>query len=197
MSTSSMGMPSSEIRSVTRSRVVPGVAVTMARSRSTRRLKSELLPAFGRPTMARVRPSCTMRPRANDASRAASGGDKLVDAAGDLGLRRHVDIVFGEVDARFEQGDELDECLFDGRDASAERTAHLACGLARLRECLRFDQVADCFGLGQIESAGEKCALGELAGLGEARTKIEGAAEQSSRTTGEPCAAISTRSSAV
>jgi hypothetical protein len=40
-------MPSSEMRSVTRSRVVPGVAVTMARSRSTSWLKSELLPALG------------------------------------------------------------------------------------------------------------------------------------------------------
>ena len=57
VSTSSRGMPSSEMRSVTVSRVVPGVAVTMARSRSTRRLKSELLPALGRPTMARVSPS--------------------------------------------------------------------------------------------------------------------------------------------
>ena len=47
---------------MTRSRVVPGVAVTMARSRSTRRLKREDFPALGRPTMARVKPSRTMRP---------------------------------------------------------------------------------------------------------------------------------------
>ena len=48
--------------SVTRSRVVPGDAVTMARSRWTRRLKSEVLPALGRPTMARRKPSRTTRP---------------------------------------------------------------------------------------------------------------------------------------
>ena len=42
--------------SLTRSRVVPGVAVTMARSRSTRRLNRLDLPTFGRPTMASVRP---------------------------------------------------------------------------------------------------------------------------------------------
>ena len=62
VSMSSTGMPSSETRSVTRSRVVPGEAVTMARSRWIRRLKSEDLPALGRPTMARVKPSRTMRP---------------------------------------------------------------------------------------------------------------------------------------
>ena len=36
--------------------VVPGWAVTMARSRSTRQLNRLDLPTLGRPTMARVRP---------------------------------------------------------------------------------------------------------------------------------------------
>ena len=62
MSMSWTGMPSRETCSVTRSRVVPGVAVTMARSRWTKRLKREDLPALGRPTMARVKPLRTMRP---------------------------------------------------------------------------------------------------------------------------------------
>ena len=159
VSTSSRGMPSREIRSVTRSRVVPGVAVTMARSRSTRRLKSELLPALGRPTMASVSPSWTMRPRANEASSAASGGVKFADAARDLGLRRHVNVVFGKVDARFEQRDQLHQRLLHRLHAPAERAAHLAGGLPRLRQRLRFDQVAHRLGLGQIELAGEKCAL--------------------------------------
>ena len=62
VSMSSTGMPSRETRSVTRSRVVPGVAVTMARSRLTKRLKREDLPTFGRPTIAKEKPSRTMRP---------------------------------------------------------------------------------------------------------------------------------------
>ena len=40
-------MPLIAVRSAMRSRVVPGVAVTMARSRSRRRLKREDLPALG------------------------------------------------------------------------------------------------------------------------------------------------------
>ena len=178
VSTSSRGIPSSEMRSVTRSRVVPGVAVTMARSRSTSRLKSELLPALGRPTIASVSPSCTMRPRANEASSAASGGIELGDAASDLGLRRDVDIVFGKVDAGFEQRDQFDQGLLHGRDAAAERAAHLAGGLARLGERLRVDQVADRLGLRQVELAGEKCALSEFAGLGQPRAQLERAPQQ-------------------
>ena len=42
--------------SETRSRVVPGMSVTMARSCSSSRLKRLLLPTLGRPTMARVKP---------------------------------------------------------------------------------------------------------------------------------------------
>ena len=48
VSTSRTGMPSMATVSVTRSRVVPGVAVTMARSRSTRRLNRLDLPTLGR-----------------------------------------------------------------------------------------------------------------------------------------------------
>ena len=52
-----------------------------------------------------------MRPRANEASSAASGGVEPADAARDLGLRRHVHVVFGKVDAGFEQRDQLDQRL--------------------------------------------------------------------------------------
>ena len=56
VSTSLTGMPSRVVVSVTRSRVVPGMSVTMARSCSSRRLKRLLLPTLGGPTMARVKP---------------------------------------------------------------------------------------------------------------------------------------------
>jgi hypothetical protein len=38
---------------------------------------------------------------------------EFVDATGDFGLRCDVDIVFGEVNAGFEEGDEFDERLLD------------------------------------------------------------------------------------
>ncbi len=57
VSTSLTGMPAMATVSLTKSRVVPGVAVTMARSRSTSRLNKLDLPTLGRPTMASVRPS--------------------------------------------------------------------------------------------------------------------------------------------
>src|ERR1035438_7605380 len=55
------GMPPMEAVSLTRSRVVPGVSVTMARPCSSRRLNRLLLPTLGRPTMASVSP-CRTRP---------------------------------------------------------------------------------------------------------------------------------------
>ena len=103
---------------------------------------------------------------------------ELVRCGGQFLLRCDVQIVFGEVDAGFEQRDEFDEGLLYGRDAMAERAAHLAGGLARLSEGLRVDEVADRFSLGEVEAAGEECALREFAGLGEARAEIERSAQQ-------------------
>jgi len=54
----------------------------------------------------------------------------------------------------------------------------LAGGLAGLGEGMGFNEVADGFGLGEVETAGKKGALGEFAGLGEARAEDEGAAKQ-------------------
>ena len=57
VSTSFTGMPPIATVSLTRSRVVPGIAVTIARSRSTSRLNKLDFPTFGRPTIASVIPS--------------------------------------------------------------------------------------------------------------------------------------------
>jgi hypothetical protein len=56
VSTSSTGIPPIATVSLTRSRVVPGCAVTIARSRSTSRLNKLDFPTFGRPTIASVNP---------------------------------------------------------------------------------------------------------------------------------------------
>ena len=74
--------------------------------------------------------------------------------------RRHLHVVFGEVDAGFEQRDQFHQRLLDGRHPPAERAAHLAGGLAHLGECLGFDQVANRFGLGQIEPARQERRAG-------------------------------------
>ena len=66
-----------------------------------------------------------------------------------------------------------DELLFAGRDAAAERAAQLLGGDAGLVQGLRRDQVADRFGLSQIEAAMEEGALGEFAGPGEASAGFE------------------------
>ena len=55
----SQGYRRSAVLSETKSRVVPGISVTMARSCSSRRLNRLLLPTFGRPAMASVKPSNT------------------------------------------------------------------------------------------------------------------------------------------
>ena len=96
----------------------------------------------------------------------------LVDTPRDLDLRRHVDVVFGKVDARFKQRDQFYKGLLGGRSASAERAAHLTGGLPRLRESLRIDEVANRFGLRQIETARQKSALGKFAGLSQPRAQL-------------------------
>ena len=106
------------------------------------------------------------------------GRREFADAAGDLGLRSHVNVVLGKVDASFEQRDQFDESLLDGSDAAAERSAQLAGGLASLGERLRLDQIADGLSLGEVEAAGKKSALGEFARLGQPRAPVERAPEQ-------------------
>jgi len=93
-------------------------------------------------------------------------------------LRSNVNVVFAEVNAGFEEGDEFDERLLYWCDAAAECAAHLAGGLAGLGEGLGFDEVADGLGLSEVEFAGEECALGKFAGVGEAGSEEEGAAEE-------------------
>ena len=103
---------------------------------------------------------------------------QLADAPRNLGLRRHVHIVLGKVDARFEQRDQLHQRLLHRLHAPAQRAAHLARGLARLGQRLRLDQVAHRLGLRQVQPAGQKCALRKLARLGQPRAQLQRAAQQ-------------------
>ena len=54
------------------SRVVPGMSVTITRSKPDRRLRRLDFPAFGLPRMTALMPDCTIRPRWQEASSAVS-----------------------------------------------------------------------------------------------------------------------------
>jgi hypothetical protein len=102
----------------------------------------------------------------------------FADAARDFGLWRYVNVVFGEVYTGFKKGDKFDERLFYWLNAMAERAAHLTRSLAGLGEGLGLDKIANGFCLGEVEFAGQKCALRELAGLCESRAEVKRAAQQ-------------------
>ena len=110
-------------------------------------------------------------------SRAVRGPDG-VDSGGDFGGGEEVDVVFGEVDAGFEGGDEGYELVLDWGDLAGEGAAELLGGDAGLVEGAGFDEVANCFCLSEIEAAGEEGSLGEFAGFGEARSAGDALAEE-------------------
>ena len=73
--------PPSVAFSSTVSRVVPAMSVTMARSKPTSAFKSELLPAFGAPTMAVATPLLSTLPRAKVPSKSESTSSLAVSEA--------------------------------------------------------------------------------------------------------------------
>ena len=87
--------------------------------------------------------------------------------------RGDADIVFGEVDAGFEQGDQFEKLLLERRDAARNRAARLLRGDARLIQRGGVDQVADRLGLRQIDAAIQIGPQREFARLGEARARFE------------------------
>ena len=87
--------------------------------------------------------------------------------------------------------------LLERRDAARNRAPGLLRGDAGLVERGGFDQVADGFGLRQVDAAVEKGAQGEFARLGQARAGSTARSTACRSTTGEPWQEISTTSSAV
>ena len=102
-------------------------------------------------------------PYAKDAASSFSGASHRGDALENLLRGKDGDIVLGKIDARFEQRDQLHQLLFDGLQAAGERAIQLLGRDSGLIERLRLDQVADSFGLGEIDAAVEKGAHGEFA----------------------------------
>ena len=77
VSTSVNSMPSIRTTSCSRSRVVPAMSVTIARSLPASALSSELLPALGGPTITACRPSRRRRPRSAARSKSSSAAPRL------------------------------------------------------------------------------------------------------------------------
>ena len=83
-------------------------------------------------------------------------------------------IIFGEVNPGFHQGNEFDKLLLDGCDPLRQCAFKLLGSDAGLEERLRVDEVANGFGLGEIDTAVQKGTHGELAGFGEASAVLKG-----------------------
>ena len=93
-------------------------------------------------------------------------------------MREEVDVVFGEVDASFQRGDEGYKLLFYWGDLAREGASKLLGGDAGLVEGGRFDEVVNGFGLGEVKAAGEKGSLGEFAWFGEASAPGDALADE-------------------
>ncbi len=100
-----------------------------------------------------------------------------LEAAQNFGGRGDADVVFGEVDAGFEQGDQFEQLLLQRGDAAGDGARGLLRGDAGLIERGGVDQVAHGFGLRQIDAAVQISAEGELAGFGEAGAGVERAVD--------------------
>src|SRR5438309_1585024 len=83
-------------------------------------------------------------------------------------------VVFGEVDSGFEQGNQLNQLLLDWLQAARECAFKLLSGNFGLIKGLRLDQIADSLGLREIDAAIQECSHGEFTGLREACSTAEG-----------------------
>ena len=129
--------------------------MTMARSRSTRRLNKLDLPYVGA-SDDRQRQSLVHELSVGENSRqvAPVAGAPQRCARECTGSGMTETSSSGEVDARFEQGDQLDQFLLDWLQvASGERTLELLRGDLRLVKSLRLDQIANRFGLRQVDAS--------------------------------------------
>ena len=178
---------------------MPGISVTMARSCSSSRLNRLLLPTFGRPDdgqrealRAPGRRIGSSRPAARR-PRGPASRRRRISAAGATLTSSSAKSMPASSSAISSS-----KLLLQRRDAARDRAIHLLRRDARLVERGGFDQVADRFGLRQVDAAVQEGAQREFAGFGQARSRGCSARCTACRsTTGEPWQEISIRSSAV
>src|SRR5271157_4266402 len=95
------------------------------------------------------------------------------DPRENLLVRHHGDIVLGKVHAGFEDGYQFHQLPLCGLQTLRQSAFELARGDLSLVERLRFDQIAHCLSLREINAAIEKSAHGELTGFCQPRATRE------------------------
>ena len=173
VSSSRTGTPAITSVPSTTSRVVPGVAATIARSCPSSAFSRLDLPAFGRPTSATVTPSCTSRPRRAGAQQRAHPRARVtdVDARADgVGRRRRPRR--GNRGSTSSPRDDVDERRRAARSILAP-TSPASARAASIDRALgaRADQQRHGFRAREIHPAVHERAARELAGRRQPRAR--------------------------
>ena len=178
VSTSVSSRPSRRMVSRSTSRVVPGTSVTMARSLPASAFSSELLPAFGGPTITACRPSRSLRPRSASASSCVRFACACCKSFPHRCAAQRVQGFVGEIDRRFHMHAQRRQAVGECIDASREHALQRASRRARRARVGSGDQVGDGLGLGQVEAIVEEGALAEFARPRRPRAQRAGACDQ-------------------
>ena len=153
VSTSFTGMPPMATVSLTRSRVVPGMAVTMARSCSTKRLNKLDLPDIWTADDGQGQTFMNNLAVGEGCCQSFKWRSNFRNLMQDCFCGKDGHVVFREINSGLEQSDEFHQLLFDRLQSPREAALQLLGGHFCLVESLRLDEVADRFGLGQIDAA--------------------------------------------
>jgi hypothetical protein len=180
-----------------RSRVVPGVGATMARSSRSSALSRLDLPTFGSPTITASAPSCRMRPSGAVRMSWPICRARFLTRAAKFRPDARLDSLLREIEAGLEMAEQVDQL----RAHRLERVAELAllhrAGAGQRAFGRRVEQVEQALRLRERKLVVEKGALGEFAGPRRARAEFEAGAHDASTMCGLPWHEISTVSSPV
>ena len=160
------------------SRVVPGISVTIAASRSASAFKRLDLPAFGAPTMATLKPERRISPlqradakllhQQNLAARRAGQmgfhvSDQPIDGGAHprIGILPHIALV-GEVEGGFDHSPRARQPLHPAFIDRSQGTARLGDGRAALGLRLGRQEIGQTLRLGQVDAAVLEGPAGEF-----------------------------------
>ncbi len=169
------------------SRVVPGTAVTMARSRPTRALKSVDFPAFGRPRIAttlrrsRAPPRAAAAPRASASAATASRASAVARISG-------ARTSSAKSNDGLEPGKHVERSLARRRHAPRQLSLHERKRPPRRAPALRPRERGEALGLGEIQLAVREGAPRELAPRRRPRPRRPRGREEPRHDRGRPVA---------
>ena len=134
-----------------RSRVVPGIAVTIAISAPASAFIRLDLPTFGAPTSTTFNPSRSSAPCRGLLQQLVKIGANARQPPGGVGLLQKIELFFREIERRFDQHAQLDQRRRQRVRALRKFAGQRAHRGARGDLGGRIDQVGDRFGLREIE----------------------------------------------